>query len=312
MPHPHLLAVGGAHIDRRGRVSGRYVPAASNPGTLTEEVGGVVFNAARAAVQRGVAVSLVSVRGGDAAGAAVAEAIAQAGITDLSAVFLDRATASYTALLDETGELIAGLADMGLYEFAFPRQMGRSKQRAAVAAAAAVLTDANLPQAALERLVPAAAGKPLYAIAISPAKVVRLEGLLSGIACLFMNRAEARRLAGQEDGAPAKLAAALRSMGLASGVMTGGAGPVTGFDADGVFAIQPPAPRQVADVTGAGDALAGGTVAALMRGKPLREALREGMAAALLTVESSHAVAWTTEAERSAALALVPEAVAVA
>jgi sugar/nucleoside kinase (ribokinase family) len=127
-----------------------------------------------------------------------------------------------------------------------------------------------------------------------------------------MNRAEAPRLADLEDGGPGELAATLLAMGLSSGVMTGGAGPVTGFDADGVFSIDPPEARQVADVTGAGDALAGGTVAALLRGAPLRRALREGMAAALLTVESPHAVAWTTEAERSAALALVPEAVAVA
>ncbi|RUZ38845.1 carbohydrate kinase, partial [Mesorhizobium sp. M7A.F.Ca.US.003.02.1.1] len=35
-----ILAVGGAHIDRRGQVSGAYVPAASNPGTMREDVGG--------------------------------------------------------------------------------------------------------------------------------------------------------------------------------------------------------------------------------------------------------------------------------
>ncbi|TJW70096.1 MAG: carbohydrate kinase, partial [Mesorhizobium sp.] len=29
---PRILALGGAHIDRRGQVSGVYVPAASNPG----------------------------------------------------------------------------------------------------------------------------------------------------------------------------------------------------------------------------------------------------------------------------------------
>lgn len=76
MSSPHLLAVGGAHIDRRGRVSGAYVPGTSNPGTLSEEVGGVVFNALRNAVQRGVRASLLSVRGGDNAGEAVGRAIA--------------------------------------------------------------------------------------------------------------------------------------------------------------------------------------------------------------------------------------------
>ncbi len=72
MTSNHLFAVGGAHIDRRGQVSGAYVPGTSNPGVLSEEVGGVVFNALRNAVQHGVAASLLSVRGGDAAGDNVA------------------------------------------------------------------------------------------------------------------------------------------------------------------------------------------------------------------------------------------------
>ncbi|RVA44036.1 carbohydrate kinase, partial [Mesorhizobium sp. M7A.F.Ca.US.001.01.1.1] len=91
-----ILAVGGAHIDRRGQVSGAYVPAASNPGTMREDVGGGVFNALRSAVRRGVSASLMSVRGGDPAADTVSRAIAGAGITDLSAVFLDRTTPSYT------------------------------------------------------------------------------------------------------------------------------------------------------------------------------------------------------------------------
>ena len=45
-----LLAIGGAHLDRRGRVLGAYHPGASNPGRMTEDVGGGVFNALRNAV----------------------------------------------------------------------------------------------------------------------------------------------------------------------------------------------------------------------------------------------------------------------
>ncbi|TIW54703.1 MAG: carbohydrate kinase, partial [Mesorhizobium sp.] len=142
---PTILALGGAHIDRRGQVSGTYVPAASNPGMMREDVGGVVFNALRSVVKRGVSASLISVRGGDAAADTVASAIDNAGITDLSVVFLDRTTPSYTALIDAEGELIVGLADMALYDLAFPKQIRRSKVREAIAAADAILCDANLP-----------------------------------------------------------------------------------------------------------------------------------------------------------------------
>lgn len=308
---PRILALGGAHIDRRGQVSGPYVPAASNPGIMREDVGGGVFNALRSVVKRGVTASLMSVRGGDAAAETVASAIAQADIEDLSVVFLDRTTPSYTALIDREGELIVGFADMGLYDLAFPRQIRRAKVREAIAVADAILCDANLPTSALERLLMQAGGRPVFAIAISPAKVVRLVSLLGDLALLFMNRREAGALAGA-DLSGHELVTGLRRLGLRAGVVTAGSAPVLGFDEAGVFEIDPPAPRRVADVTGAGDALTGATVAALLRGLPLRAALREGVAAAVLAIESTEAVPSFTSASFTQGLALVPEAREVA
>jgi sugar/nucleoside kinase (ribokinase family) len=310
---PNILAVGGAHVDRRGQVSGAYVPAASNPGTMREDVGGGVFNALRTAVRRGVSASLLSVRGGDGAGDTVARAVVEAGVADLSVTFLDRTTPSYTALLDREGELIIGFADMALYEAAFPKQMRRAKVREALDAVDAVLCDANLPAAALERLAGLAQSKPIFAVAISPAKVVRLDPILDRLALLFMNRREAAALTGMEREAPIKtLVSGLQEAGLKSGVVTSGNETVLGFDAKGSFTIRPPAAQHVADVTGAGDALAGATVAALLKGLDLRQALREGVAAALLAIESPDAVPKFDASSFAKALALVPQVEEVA
>lgn len=312
MPSPQLIAVGGAHVDRRGRVSGVYVPGTSNPGTLSEEVGGVVFNALRNVVRRGIGASILSVRGGDNAGELVGRAIEAAGITDLSAVFLDRTTPSYTALLDHGGELIAGLADMGLYELAFPKQVRRAKLRQAIAAADGVLCDANVPTAALERLIEFSGDRPTFAIAISPAKAVRLAPLLPSLSCVFMNVHEARALCVSDAPAIEDLVTGLRAKGLGRGVITAGSGLITGFDETGSFRIAPPPAREVADVTGAGDALAGGAIAALMKGSCLRVALREGAAAALLTVETTAVVANLSGRAFTEALARVPDAHSIA
>ena len=78
------------------------------------------------------------------------------------------------------------------------------------------------------------------------------------------------------------------------------------FEGNEAFAIKPPAPRNITDVTGAGDALAGACAAALMRGLPFVQAVREGMAAALLALESAEAVPAFSEADFAAALKLVP------
>lgn len=310
---PRLFAAGGAHIDRRGQVSGPYVPAASNPGTMREDVGGGVFNALRTVVRRGVSASLMSVRGGDTAGETVARTIAQAAIKDLSVTFLDRATPSYTAILDSEGELVVGFADMGLYDLAFPKQMRRANIRGAVEASDAVLCDANLPTAALERLMALAADQPVFVIAISPAKVVRLASLFERPTLVFMNRREAAALTGlSREATERELVTGLRGIGMRGGVVTAGDRPALGFDMHGAFAVSPPPPKAVIDVTGAGDALAGATTAALLRGLPLRVALREGVAAAGLAIESPLAVPDFNQASFAAALALVPEAREVA
>lgn len=305
MNSPTILAVGGAYIERRGRVAGAFVPAALNPGTMREHVGGAVFNALRWAVRRGASASLLSVRGGDALGDTVLRAVTEAGIADLSAVFLDRATPSHTMLIDSDGGLIAGLADMVLYELALPKQIRRAKVREAIGSADAILCDANLPSTALERLAALAAGKAMFALAVSPNRAARLTPVLGLLALAFMNRHEAGAIAGVDiDADDQGVVDGLRRAGLKSGVVTAGEGPVLGFDQTGVFSILPPPLQKRTDATGAGDALAGATIAALLRGLKLREALREGVAAAALAIES----AAFTSASFAEALALVPEA----
>ncbi|MFC5583673.1 carbohydrate kinase family protein [Nitratireductor kimnyeongensis] len=304
---PCLLAVGGAHMDRRGRLDAAHIPATSNPGRMREDVGGGIFNAARMAGRRGMAVSLLSLRGGDAAGETVARAIEEAGFEDLSATFLDRMTPSYTAILDHDGELITGLADMTLYDTAFAKQLRRSKMRQAAAAADAILCDANLPPEALTQLVSIRGAASLHAIAVSPAKAGRLISHFSQLSALFMNAREARALAGLPSGGPILEAVkTLQVSGLGAGVITEGGEAVTVFTPENQWRIDPPRAETVVDVTGAGDALAGASVAALMRGLPLQEAVREGVAASGLAVGSASAAPEFDISAFDAALARVP------
>lgn len=285
-----LIAVGGAHLDRRGMLASPFQAGVSNPLSFREDVGGGAFNALRCARMRGVAGSLISLRGGDAAGERVAQMAVEAGIEDLSTTFLDRATPSYTAVLEPSGELVAGFADMALYDLAFPKLLRRRALRDALRDADAVLCDANLPSSALERLV-SATDAPLYAIGVSPAKVTRLRSTASRLSCLFVSASEASALTGRDLAAsPAGLLDAFAGQGFETAVVTDGPRPIHAIH-DGVhWLLSPPDLPQMNDVTGAGDALAGAAVAALMAGKPFETALREGVAAASLAVESDHTV----------------------
>ncbi len=306
-----ILVLGGAHVDRRGRISGETAPGSSNPGSWFEEAGGGGFNAARNLARLGFDVTMISPRGGDPTGEMVTEAAYAAGINDRPFVFLDRKTPSYTAILERDGNLVIALADMDLYRLFVPRRLAIRWVRDAFAATDLILFDANLPEDTITAIVARAnsLGKPVAAIAISPAKVVKLKPSAGGIDYLFLNEAEAAALAGRRPENAAEWASLLGDIGLKGGVVTRGQRELIAFAGGGAIALQPPSIETVADVTGAGDSLAAGVLSAIMQGLPLEEAVRHGAAAAAVTVQSPLAVSenLTPELLRDT-LALVPAA----
>ncbi|WP_454849632.1 carbohydrate kinase family protein [Rhizobium binxianense] len=287
-----ILVLGGAHIDRRGRIAGETAPGASNPGTWFEEPGGGGFNAARNLARLGCEVTMVSPRGGDPVGEMVSEAADFAGIDDRPFVFLDRRTPSYTAIIENDGNLVIALADMDLYRLFVPRRLSIRWVREAFAANDCILFDANLPEETLAAIVAKARdlGKPTAAIAISPAKAVRLKACLENIDHLFLNEAEAAALAGSRPETAEEWMPLLNAVGITGAVVTRGRRELLAFSRGRAAVLQPPSAETVVDVTGAGDSLAAGTLSALMAGLPLEEAIRHGAAAAALTVQSRHAV----------------------
>ena len=306
-----ILVLGGAHVDRRGRIFGETAPGASNPGAWFEEPGGGGFNAARNLARLGFNVRLISPRGGDPSGEMVAEAASHAGIHDTPFVFLDRKTPSYTAILERDGNLVIALADMELYKLFVPRRLAIRAVRDAFEATDLVLCDANLPAETLAAIAArsSACGKPVAAIAISPAKVVRLKSSLAGIDHLFLNESEAAALTGNRPDDPREWVSGLRALGLRNGVITRGKRELIAFSGETIVSLHPPIVEDVADVTGAGDSLAAGVLSALLAGHDLAEAVRHGAAAAAITVQSPLATAENLSPELlKSMLALVPEA----
>ncbi|OCW58761.1 carbohydrate kinase family protein [Hoeflea olei] len=282
-----ILVIGGAHVDRTGRLEAPHRPGASNPGRWEIGVGGGAFNAARNLARLGHHVTLVAPRGGDAAAAMVERAAEDAGIEDCPITFLDRATPSYSAILEPDGNLVTALADMALYEMVPARRLLTARLRRRLEAAELLLADANLPESALSALADQAAmrGLPLAAIAVSPAKVVRWKPSLAKLACLAMNAAEATTISGVPAATPADWPAILGRAGLAGGLVSAGGGPVAGFAGGTAAVLVPPPLERIADVTGAGDALVSGYLDGWLGGGELAANLTRGIALARLTAE---------------------------
>jgi pseudouridine kinase len=282
---PRLFFAGGAHVDRRARADVPFLGGASNPGTLLQAAGGAILNAATAWRALGGPATLWSARGGDADAALVQGAVEAAGIEDLSIAWLDRTTASYTAILDDRGDLVAGVADMAIYERLQPRHLTRAHLRPAIEACNALLVDANLPESTLLALAGTfAPERPTGAIGVSPAKVVRLRPALPRLDALFLSRAEAASLA---HATPTTrfdlLAELLDEAGVKRAVITDGAGAALILDEDALL-MQAPVAVQPRDVTGAGDTLAATAFGLFAAGLDFVQAVRAGMAAATIRI----------------------------
>ena len=265
-----VVCLGGANVDRKLRVAAPVRPGSSNPATARETFGGVARNVAENLARCGVPVQLLAAVGQDAAGRALLDDAAQAGI-DVHAVQVigEALTGSYTAVLDRDGSLFVALADMDLCEQLTPDWLA---QHADVCRGAAlVVADLNLPATTLAALVTAAAEEgapPLVLVAVSEAKMARLPPRLHGVRLLVLNRGELAAWAGTEALAPG--VARLQAAGVRDVVVTlGAAGLCHTTAAAGalVFLAAPAVPAEaVVDVTGAGDALAAGLCHGLWSG----------------------------------------------
>ena len=281
---PQVVCVGGAVADRKYHLVGEPVGGTSNPARGTSAPGGVARNVAENLARLGVAVRLVSRVGDDDAGRALKRRLTAAG-ADVTHVTATRGfdTAEYVAVLDPDGELVIGVAAMDVFTAISVSDVDRGLADGAEW----LFLDCNLPPALLEHGVAyGAAGVRVAVDAVSTVKVTRLPGDLGGIDLLFCNADEARAYLTDPSGAAADdagVAARLLESGAGAVVLTRGAAGLVVADADGVREHEA-VPADVVDVTGAGDALVAGTLAALLDGHDLDAAAAAGARLAALTV----------------------------
>ena len=278
-----VVCVGALHVDAKARVSGPVISGTSNPAVVSRTPGGVAGNIARTLARLGVPVSIVSVVGDDAAGRGLLARVAGEGVGVEDVVVLPgAATASYTAVLDGGGSLALGIADMEIYDRLDGSVVGPAVSRHG--SGVIWCADANPAPGGLAAL--SAVASLLFLDPVSVAKAPRLLPLLPGAAAVFPDAAEATALTGLVDLEEA--AHALVRSGVERVVITlGGQGVLV---ADAAAVVRRPAVEHdpIVDVTGAGDALLAGYLAAVSRGET--DPMGWGLAAASLAVETLETV----------------------
>lgn len=293
----HIVVVGGANMDLKAHTTQSCVLATSNPGTTTQAPGGVARNVAENLGRLGVSVSLISAVGRDVLGDALLRETEAAGVEVRGVLRVpDESTGTYTAVLDETGELVVAVAAMRVMDRLTPAAL--RERRNLLRGASWLVADGNLRQDTLLLLLElgAAAG---VRVAFEPVSVPKAAQLLPALdagrapALITPNVAELGALLGRTvSDTPEDLRTAaleLHDQGVELVWVRRGALGSLVSTPDGAHTL-PALPAALRDVTGAGDAMLAAFLAALVAGLSPTEAARHGHAAAALTTESPYTV----------------------
>ncbi|WP_419902928.1 PfkB family carbohydrate kinase [Kiloniella sp.] len=151
LKHSPVLCIGAAHWDVRSQSREPVRRGTSNPVSVSRYPGGVAHNVAVNLCRLGSSTGLVSRWGQDVAGDALQSLLTDTGLNVIS---LPRSelcpTATYTAVLEPSGELAFGLADMEIYDDFNADVLGPLKDD--LTSFPIWFVDTNLPEETLEVL----------------------------------------------------------------------------------------------------------------------------------------------------------------
>lgn len=280
MPRPesatkNILIVGGLLVDDIAISTENLRPGCSNPVSWHHRLGGVATNVARVAAQQ-VGVLLIACTGDDEYGKRLADQLGQHSLSSSLVVRKGESSDRYTAVLDSDGELFIGLADASLVE-----QMRWSdiEQRLPTWRPEAIVIDANLSQTCISESITALASHyetpvPVYALAVSPAKSVRMLHAAEKVDVLLCNRREAAALTNLDWQSDInRLADGLLELQFSSFVITDGGDSIMVQDRQSRSFVAVPEIAIDNNVNGAGDALAGAAIVQLINGQSLLQAV---------------------------------------
>ena len=284
---PDFVIIGGAHIDRIGRPTTRLEQGQSNPGILRRNVGGVAGNVARSLAKLDWKVALSTICGQDANATLLMQQLMDEAI-DLSLTITTQTmpSATYTAIEERDGSLLAAIADMSIYD-TYPSEQA-IKCLKAQDRPKTILADTNLTAEAFASLAENKGHHWLAVCAVSGPKANRAKKCLHALDMLFCNEAEAAILA-DEFADPSALPEILKEEGVTAGVITRGRAGITAWQGEALWELPAP-PVKVTSSNGAGDCLTACILHALQMNKPFEQALSYGMAGASLALMSEQSV----------------------
>lgn len=288
-----ILCVGGLNIDKKARLKSPFRLYDSNPVTVSETLGGVARNIAENLARLNVNTSLLTAVGKDAYGGSVLTEVHERIDVSPSIELTNERTGTYTAVLNEAGEMEFALADMDIYDRITVEML--SDKWTQILGASYVVLDTNFPQEVNEQIVRKVKSNNGYVIVVpvSTKKMDRLPETLSEIDYFICNEEELHTVAAMfhmKESSLQKTMEKVMTLGIKNLIVTLGKNGVSYISEDGSKGQLPSMKVKVADVTGAGDSLAAGIVYGLQKGESLHNACQLGIACASITLQTEQTV----------------------
>lgn len=295
MTEDHVLVIGSAGIDVKARVQSALCTEAANFGEIHSGVGGVARNMAENLARLEVATLLLTAVGKDAAGKRVVRQSKERGVGCKYVRALETThTGGTVTILKATGEPLATVSDFDAMRLVDVNYLW--KHEPLFARAAMIVIDATLSVEALATVFELAERYNVRVCAdpTMPALAARLVDYLPRLYMVAPNGDETTALCGFLDPAQNRetaidAARRLVSLGVQIAVVTLGEQGVAYADGSGggfIRALR----TQVVDATGAGDAFSAAVIFGLLNEVTVDEAMRLGMTAATLTLQSRETV----------------------
>lgn len=295
MDEGYVLVVGSAGVDIRGQAERALKPETQNPGRVRNSVGGVARNIAENLARLEVPTRLISAVGRGATGRRVLKKCQASGI-DCTMVreLPGEVTTTLLEMVGPEGDLLLSIADYRIMDHIDSDYLLAHED--AFRRAEMIVIDATLNEAALGTLFEIAAHYDVRVCAdpTAPLLAGRLCEHLDSIYMVSPNAAETTALCGLMDPAHDRDTAVdaarhLVSLGVGIAVVTLGEQGLAYAHSSGAGYV-PAINTRVIDPTGAGDAFSGAVIFGLLNDVQVDEAMRLGVTAASLTLQSRHTV----------------------
>lgn len=290
-----IVCIGAANVDKKIKSTHELKTYTSNPVTSTKSLGGVARNVAENLGKLGNDVVMMTAVGNDSEWLYVKELSEPFMSMDTVLQVEGQSTGTYTALLDNSGDMYLGLADMSVYDFLTPEWI--AKQSSALQHANCIVMDLNCPKETIDYVCSFADKheKKLVLIAVSEPKMARLPEQLSAVDCLIVNKGETASYFNLTLSTKKDIEHGLDKWlekGIKRVVLTAGSQDIVVATKSGKtwHAVQPVSSDKVVDVTGAGDAFSGAYIDAWLKDEPDAQCAKAGLANAYHTIQSEYTV----------------------